>query len=285
MYRAAYPNKGLDGKDLRRQLLKTIPALAAESLEKDLTLVRNASGRQNTWKTVLSLLEAQDEASRRYSSRMSRVSTPSQRSPWSGAQANFLAMGIQQQKPHPLSTGKQISQKPGQRQRFPSNGQNHHARPRQPSKSPHPRSRTQSRDPASGNSAEPPSCSWCGQPWHHYDVCRRRLGLCLRCGSNRHRVYECPEPVKKMVSPSSTQVAVKQTQKVATSRRSSSSSNSSSPQRRRSRNSSGSRGESTSHQSQSQQRRSRHRRHSQTSYRTRGSTSHDPNPLNGQSPV
>lgn len=34
-------------------------------------------------------------------------------------------------------------------------------------------------------------CSWCGKVGHHYDFCRRRLNLCLRCGNPNHKVIDC----------------------------------------------------------------------------------------------
>ena len=36
-------------------------------------------------------------------------------------------------------------------------------------------------------------CDWCGIPGHLYRSCWRRLGCCLRCGSNQHLIKQCPE--------------------------------------------------------------------------------------------
>ena len=51
----------------------------------------------------------------------------------------------------------------------------------------------------SGNANNPPNnnqiiCDWCGNPGHIQRYCRRKLGLCLRCGSNQHRLRDCPKP-------------------------------------------------------------------------------------------
>ena len=41
------------------------------------------------------------------------------------------------------------------------------------------------------------TCSWCSKSGHHYDFCRRRLNLCLRCGNPNHKVVDCPRQPSK----------------------------------------------------------------------------------------
>ena len=39
-------------------------------------------------------------------------------------------------------------------------------------------------------------CSYCHKGRHTYENCRRRLGLCLICGSDRHMIKDCPHHKK-----------------------------------------------------------------------------------------
>ena len=39
-------------------------------------------------------------------------------------------------------------------------------------------------------------CSWCHGPFHSANNCRRRLGLCYRCGSSNHFVSNCHYPAR-----------------------------------------------------------------------------------------
>ena len=92
LFRMAYPRRELDGKDLKRHLLTTIPAQVGENLEHDLAILKTATGKQNTWGDVLKLLENQDETVRR----QQRSSSPSQESKsWAGAVKKHLVMQIQ----------------------------------------------------------------------------------------------------------------------------------------------------------------------------------------------
>ena len=35
-------------------------------------------------------------------------------------------------------------------------------------------------------------CNWCGRRGHQVDTCRLKLGLCILCGSDKHKKEECP---------------------------------------------------------------------------------------------
>ena len=165
LYRLAYPHRDLDGKDLKRQLLNAIPAAAAETLERDLALVRATTSRQNTWGDVLRLLEIQDESVRREAvSHQTTAKIPVQA--WSGVVGNNLPMRVET-----------VQQPMGGKQRF--------------SQSPSEGRRSGSRSPGRL------WCNWCKRPGHEYRTCRRRLNQCLRCGSDTHRVAECPKRPSK----------------------------------------------------------------------------------------
>ena len=88
LYRKAYPHRSMDGKDLRRKLLKALPVGVGDCLERDLTLLKAAHGRANNWNDVLALLDAQDEIARRGATREVAASGPWNQpstQPWSGA--------------------------------------------------------------------------------------------------------------------------------------------------------------------------------------------------------
>ena len=157
LFRMAYPRRELDGKDLKRQLLMTIPAQASEILQRDLAILKTATGKQNTWGDVLKLLENQDETARRASQHSTLPSQAQDSQLWSGAVKKHLVMPVKTDSPR--------------RQRNPSP-----AKPVSPPKSP---SRIR--------------CHWCHKLGHHINQCRRRLNLCLRCGAADHHVPQCPE--------------------------------------------------------------------------------------------
>lgn len=163
LYKMAYPNRALDGKDLKRQLVSAIPVSAAETLERDLALVRATTGRQNTWGDVLRLLEIQDESSRRGSA-TPQFTVPSPSQTWAGAVHKNLAMRVE--------TGTKPKQK--------------YQPPREKSKSPQRYFSSPGRR----------QCNWCKRLGHEYKNCRRRLNQCLRCGSDEHRISDCPVSVQ-----------------------------------------------------------------------------------------
>ena len=165
LYRLAYPHRDLDGKDLKRQLLMAIPTAAAETLERDLALVRATTGRQNTWGDILRLLEIQDESIRRgAASHQTTARNPGHS--WSGVVGRNLAMRVET-----------VKQPKRGKQRF--------------SRSLSVRQRSDSRSPGRV------WCNWCKRPGHEYQTCRRRLNQCLRCGSESHKIAECPQPLSK----------------------------------------------------------------------------------------
>ena len=177
LYKMAYPHQELDGKDLKRQLLSAIPAPSAETLERDLALVRATTGRQNTWGDVLRLLEIQDETVRRGS--WSHQATPPVSSqPWTGAvkkQQNMRVDTVQYTKGRRPAVASQSRKPPQTRSR------EFYRSPKSP--------RRGSRSPGQRR------CHWCKRLGHIYDNCRRRLNQCLRCGSDSHRIADCPSPI------------------------------------------------------------------------------------------
>lgn len=165
LYRNAYPNRSLDGKDLKRRLVDALPKGVVDGLERDLALLRAANGQQNTWNDVLALLEAQDEAVRRVAGQgigtnTSKSQNISVAQPWAGAQSTHMNMKV-------AAVG--------------NNSKPNLYNPR--SKSRH------SKSPRSEL-----KCNWCKRPGHVFNDCRRRLNQCLRCGDIGHFIKNCPTP-------------------------------------------------------------------------------------------
>ena len=154
LYRAAYPHRKIDGKDLLRTLTTALPSTASENLERDLALVKTFTGSSNTWPHVLRLLEAQDEAIRRKAKHGGNSDHPKQH-PWVSP-VPHVSLSVQQMP----RKEKNVARKP-----------------------------SKSRSP----SQKLGYCTWCKKPGHHYDHCRRRLNQCLRCGSGDHRIAQCPQ--------------------------------------------------------------------------------------------
>ena len=170
LFRQAYPHKDLDGKDLKRRLMSSLPRGVVDCLERDLAVVKVSHGIPTTWETVISLLNAQDEIARRHSaSTAPEVGEPVVQQPWSGArpkQGNIKVANI-------TTTTRQQGPAP----------------PRQ-----RPRSRSGSRHSRSSSPAQLPHCRYCDKFGHTARDCRRRLNLCLRCGADDHYVPQCPQP-------------------------------------------------------------------------------------------
>ena len=171
LFRMAYPHRKVDGKDLCRQLINALPRSSGETLERDLALLRTATGRQNTWKDVLKLLEVQDESVRRSGHGRERRNFKGPQELAGATGSPYLNMNVK--KPQNLerfNTGK-------------SNTEN----------------RAKSASPKFLRSPGQIKCNWCKRPGHKYDYCRRRLNQCLRCGSDEHHVARCPEPCQRMI--------------------------------------------------------------------------------------
>lgn len=159
LYRAAYPGKSVDGKDLKHHLLEILPQAVSDTLERDLALLRAANSRSNTWNDVLLLLGLQDEATRRNEGRQaSRQASMKRNQPWSG---------VRTQSPAAIQVVTTVPQSPVRKPKW---------------------GKSKSRSPARLY------CNYCKRPGHGYDTCRRRLNQCLRCGCSDHFVVHCPLP-------------------------------------------------------------------------------------------
>ena len=173
LYRVAYPRKDIDGSDLKRQLLSSIPEHAGEVLQSDLAFMKATTKQSPTWGDVLRLLEKQDQEerrSRRTQSRSRHRSKSPDFKPWAGVDRKHLVMPVRTDSP---VRRRYQSRSPKNYPRSPKNY------PRSPRNGPSPRK-------------SPPKCGWCRRVGHSYDYCRRRLNQCLACGSSEHFISGCP---------------------------------------------------------------------------------------------
>ena len=186
LYRKAYPHQNIDGGDLKRRLTGALPSATVEVMERDLALIRATSNRRNTWADVLTVLEIQDDASRRGTKSHTRQLSETQTT-WAGVVGKgHLAMPVQSAtftRRNYVPPGKTPSNKPGYPRRSPSGDRKMS-----------PRNRTTS--PVNS------FCSYCERGGHQWNTCWRRLGRCLKCGSDKHRIADCQKsPLRTKASP------------------------------------------------------------------------------------
>lgn len=189
LYRAAYPHQEvLNGKDLRRQLFKTLPTDVSEILERDLAVMKTTTARKATWKDILSLLEIQDNSRRRKereSSLAPQGSLPQNSvlrpevSPWKGTN-NIHMMEVTVPTHQPVQRSRMPTYQPFQRSGVPT------YQPVQRLRMPRPGEYVNS-----SQDNYVPYCKWCRKRYHTYENCRRRLNLCLRCGAPDHHIANC----------------------------------------------------------------------------------------------
>ena len=193
LFNTVYPELQAERNiELKTRFLQAIPSSAAKEIEKECCLVKIVNpGTEITWSSLKNLLRAKNESNEVLVSPKTvnpsiwynsvnaslpifnpNVPPPSQdagRTPV----GRMLSCGSSSPNPVPVQS----------KEFFSSN------------LSSYPNARTGSvRDENVQNDRQFAllTCSWCSRTGHHYDYCRKRLNLCLRCGNPNHRVVNCP---------------------------------------------------------------------------------------------
>ena len=175
LYRKAYLHQDVDGGDLKRRLTSALPSATVEVMERDLALIRATSSRRNTWADVLTVLEIQDDASRRGARNRTRE-VPATQDTWAGVvKKGHFAMPVQSNNPIRPTVFRRSPVKTQRESGRRSSSGEKKASPRNWSTSP-------------GSQL----CKFCKRGGHNWDSCWRRLDKCLRCGSDNHRIAHCP---------------------------------------------------------------------------------------------
>lgn len=73
----------------------------------------------------------------------------------------------------------------------PNNNNNRPAYSQQPQQQQQQQAKTPNKTPQH-QQQKAPICNYCKRPGHNADICRKRLGHCLSCGSATHEVKDCP---------------------------------------------------------------------------------------------
>ena len=197
LFTSVYPELNVDKNiELKTKFLQAIPSSAAKEIERECGLIKIVNpGTEITWSGLKNLLRAKNE-----SVEMPISPKPVNSSIWYNSNDVHIPLYNPNVPPpnHSSSSNKvgRISYELGA--------------PNQVSV--HPGNFCSSNLPPYINcSAVSPSykyvkndshliCSWCSKTGHHYDFCRRRLNLCLRCGNPNHRVVNCSQKYSKSQS-------------------------------------------------------------------------------------
>ena len=180
LYTAAYPSQTvIDGKELKRQLLRALPIQIANSLERDMALMKAATGRKPSWRDITALLASLDNTHHRQEPE-DKITNKTTTNPWKGAKVNQTTLKTQTRPSSQAQTPPRTSKSAAGNFNLPpptnrDSAQNSYSNQRK-------------------NKSPSIECSWCGKPFHTFEVCRLRLGLCLRCGSDAHPLPECNKP-------------------------------------------------------------------------------------------
>ena len=214
LFLAANPNRNTGNScELLAHFMKTIPSEIAHELEKDLSLMKAISGTLETpWHQLMKLLRNKSEdVSNTITHRLGENPEKPVNSPsiWYSSGSLLPRQDNLFNRPYGgVSSSGYASGQLGSRNYYSGFPQ---ATPSDRTGSFYPASHNRNyypRSPGRGRGASrsrvfhsnhyepertPLICGWCDGEGHHESKCRRRLGLCIRCGSSEHFIRECPK--------------------------------------------------------------------------------------------
>ena len=199
LFLAAYPGRESDMEiELPMKLLSSVPATTRVNLERDLSVVRAASlSGSISWANVKEMVKSQ-----KASSLSPHIPTSTQRLPknepiwFTSSNVNNMSMSPPQNPPE----RSRERQRSGYPRAFRSR-----SFARTPPQGPSVPRRSYGGQPQYAGPARKnynsgfvvSRCDFCDFPGHTVDICWRRLGCCLRCGSADHRMRDCHLPLTR----------------------------------------------------------------------------------------
>ena len=181
LYQSAYPGQNAgESHELRARYLNSVSQMDARDVEKEWYLMKALKPETTlNWTSLKTLLRYRHalEVKIRRPNEDVMSSTPVTPSVWYTSQTSQQSLGPSV--PGPVPNRMPLSE----------------PRPPAPSFRSPDRPRTKTFYPARSSQQNSPTqlvCTWCHLVGHHVDVCRRRLGLCLACGSSDHYLEHCP---------------------------------------------------------------------------------------------
>ena len=186
MYEMAYPGSSSDDLALQARLMSSLPPKEAVGVQQELDTIRSVSGVDLVpWDKIVSVL-------RRRQDRQKIACRPEGLSVESGGAISASSV-------NPPVWYASSSSNRGTGQTYTRRPDHAPERTVPPVSPPEPAGSpgAHCHHPASSAGSQPPRntvCDWCGIPGHYYRNCWRRLGRCLRCGSDQHMIRMCPQP-------------------------------------------------------------------------------------------
>ena len=181
LHQSAYPGQNVgESHELRARYLNSVAQTDAREVEKEWYLMKALKPETTlNWTSLKNLLRYRHALEVKTCRPKEEVmsGTPVTPSVWYTSQTGQQSLGPTVQGPVP-------NRMPLSEPHPPASNFRSRGRPQQtslyPARSSQPNSPTQL------------VCTWCQLVGHHVDVCRRRLGLCLACGSSEHYLEHCP---------------------------------------------------------------------------------------------
>ena len=191
----AYPGQNpSESHELRARFMHSIPEQIKKELEKEFYLMKAIAGTpKKPWASLVTLLRHRHE----YEKKTASTTTPAtsketeEKTPvvWCSSSPMSYA-SVTGTNPRVTPTKPAVRSKSAVQQP-PGNGRSRPYRPAPHYQNIRPRTPSRSRDDL---------CDFCSIPGHYFRNCRRRLNLCLRCGSDKHHIPTCPLPQRKFSS-------------------------------------------------------------------------------------
>ena len=180
LYQKAHPGSSSDDLSLQARLLGSIPPTEAVTIQQELDILKCVTGSDTVaWDSIVSVLRRKHDRQRLTVD--SNTSSKKVSEPVSSETKIWFTSDSVAHSSLPMTQDVRARSSSVDRVRsFVPRGQT-------------PSNRGRGTSAANRNSRQDSrACDWCGISGHLYKDCWRRLGLCLRCGSEQHLIRNCP---------------------------------------------------------------------------------------------